>query len=187
MENRRPRLLRVFALSALPLAAASVVACTSSSTSTPPTVDAGLDATPDVAVPNDSAPPVDAGGTVPADPGPDDQGTTSAAETWTAAASPHRLTADVQVRAKLTIEPCAVVLLGGGYGIDVGSNTDKGSIVAHGTSQKINGVLDVRPVTFDAVDPAAKWSQITVEALGTVDFAVVAIKSGGAVTTGERG
>ncbi len=127
------------------------------------------------------------GCTAPTGAGTDHQGTISANETWTAAGSPHRITADVQVRAQVTIEPCAVVLIGAGYGIEVGGTTDKGSIVAQGTSELVNGSLDVRPIRFDAIDPAAKWSQITVEPMGTIDFAVTAIQNGGAVTTGERG
>ncbi len=210
MEDRRlrsPRLLLSASLAPASLVLAlAAAACTSSSSSSNPTPapDGGVTTLPDAGTP-ETAPPVDAGGVgTPADPTPDElakrgscpaptgpgtshQGTISADETWTAATSPHRLTADVQVRAKLTIEPCAVVLLGGGFGIDVGSNTSKGSLVAHGTSQLVNGALDVRPVTFDAVDPVAKWSQISVEPMGTADLAVVAIQNGGLVTVGERG
>jgi hypothetical protein len=191
----------------LPVLGAVILgACTSSSSSTPPPADAGPDtALPpdDAAPPPEAAPPVDAGG-VAADPTPDDiskggscpvptgagtkhEGILTADETWTAAGSPHHVTFGLDVRAKLTIEPCAVVLVDPGYIITVGSNTDKGSLVAHGTSQMVNGVLDVRPIRFDASDPTKKWGQLTVAPLGTVDLAVVGIQNAGAVSVGEQG
>jgi hypothetical protein len=187
---------RVFLLSALALASAGLLACTTSSSSPgAPSPDGGQP---------DGSPAADGGAGTETDPTPDQlasgggcpaaagagtdhQGTILADETWTAAASPHRVTADVQVRAKLTIEPCAVVLLGAGYGLDVGSNTDTGSLIAHGVSQTKDGVLDLRPITFGAIDPAKKWGQIAVERKGTADLSVVAIQNGGDVTLGERG
>ena len=194
-------------LALLPLLGAVILAaCSSSSSSTPPAVDAGSDAAlppVDAAQPPDAAPPGDAGG-VATDPTPDDiskggscpaptgagtkhEGTLTADEIWTAAASPHHVTFGLDVRATLTIEPCAVVLVDPGYTITVGSNTDKGALIARGTSQLVNGVLDVRPVRFDASDPTKKWGQLAVDPLGTVDLAVVGIQNSGAVSVGERG
>jgi hypothetical protein len=62
--------------------------------------------------------------------GTDHGGTISAAETWTAAGSPHRITAELVVRATVTIEPCALVLLATDVKVWIGSATATGSIVA---------------------------------------------------------
>lgn len=112
------------------------------------------------------------------------EGTISQAETWTAAASPHRVTADLTVLATVTIEPCALVLLASGVRVTIGSSTQVGSIIGRGTG---SGPTDLKPVTFDAIDRAAKWAQISVEPKGTLDLAVAAIQYGGAPITGEPG
>lgn len=119
--------------------------------------------------------------------GTDHTGTITAPETWTAASSPHRIPVDLTIKATVTIEPCAVVLLAGDVRVFVGTTTDAGRLVAAGTSELVAGVLDVRPVTFDAIDPAAPWSQLSVEPLGTLDLAVTALQHGGHPTTGEPG
>jgi len=154
-----------------------------------------------IAACGDDGPP---GGGTPADPSPDDlaqrgscedptgpgtdhAGTISAAETWTGAGSPHRVTSDLVVKATLTLEPCAVVLVGSSVHITVGSASEAGSIVGHGTSELVGGVLDVRPVTLDALTPAAKWAQLIIEPKGTLDLDVAAIQNGGQPTVNEPG
>jgi len=154
-----------------------------------------------IAACGDDGPP---GGGTDTDPGPDDltqrgscedapgagtdhMGLVSQAETWTAAGSPHRVTSDLAIKATVTIEPCAVVLLGSSVHVTVGSATEPGSIIGHGTSQLVGGVLDVRPVTFDALTPAAKWAQIIIEPKGTLDLDVAAIQNGGQPTINEPG
>lgn len=106
------------------------------------------------------------------------------AETWTAAGSPHRVTADLTVLATVTLEPCALVLLGSGVRVTIGSSTEVGSIIGRGTR---SGTTDLRPVTFDAIDRAARWAQISVEPKGTLELEHAAIQYGGQPITGESG
>ena len=58
-------------------------------------------------------------------------------ETWTAAASPHRVTRSLQIMGNqtLTIEPCAVVVMTDGTWIEVGSGIIRGGLVAAGTAE----------------------------------------------------
>jgi hypothetical protein len=53
-------------------------------------------------------------------------------ETWTAAASPHRVTYHVRMVATVTVEPCATVLVDEGYTLTVGKSDGKGTLVARG-------------------------------------------------------
>jgi hypothetical protein len=55
-------------------------------------------------------------------------------ETWTAAESPHRVAARLSVGARLTIEPCAVVLLSGSGQLYLDSAG--GKLVAEGTAER---------------------------------------------------
>ncbi len=120
-------------------------------------------------------------------PGTEHTANVTAAETWTAAGSPHRIPTNISVLATLTIEPCAVVLLASGVTITIGSTSGPGTIIARGTSAMVGGSLDLRPVTFDAIDRSAKWAQLYVEALGTLDLEVAAVQYGGQPVTGEPG
>src|SRR4051812_31256546 len=93
------------------LAGLAAVACSSSNESG----QAGPNAGPDAGADTGPVPPTEAG--VSACPkatgGPTEhQGTITADETWTADKSPHIIVNDTQISAKLTIEPCAEVLLG---------------------------------------------------------------------------
>ncbi|MBM4357546.1 MAG: hypothetical protein FJ096_05485 [Deltaproteobacteria bacterium] len=65
-------------------------------------------------------------------------GAIDAAETWTAAASPHRVLGTLDVNAVLTVDPCAVVLLaptegGGATHLDL---HEGGKLVAEGSADK---------------------------------------------------
>lgn len=114
----------------------------------------------------------------------------SADETWTAAASPHRIGVGVlRVMATVTIEPCAVVLLDKGAYIQVGGNAanEVGKLVANGTSTLSGGKKDVRSILFDAADASSPWTQISVEQKGTLELSVAAILNGGAEGSGEAG
>lgn len=73
----------------------------------------------------------------------------SAAETWTAAASPHVIPNGMNIEAQVTLEPCAVVKVAADAVITLRPN---GSIVANGTSDK--------PVTIEQRDPGQPWGQI---------------------------
>jgi hypothetical protein len=115
------------------------------------------------------------------------EGTITSDETWTAADSPHDVTFGLDVLANVTIEPCALVRVAKGVRISVGSSTEAGSLVARGTSQITGGTRDVRPVNFDALDPASPWGQIVVLAKGTLDLSIAAIQNGGGETNNYRG
>jgi hypothetical protein len=171
------------------LGLASVAACTGTSSSTPtatPTGDGGTEAvnpadpTPDEIVAGGNCPAVSGEGT-------EHSGIISADEVWTAAGSPHRVTFTLYIRAKVTIEPCARVIVSPSGGITVGSNTDVGSLVAKGTSTVSGGGRDVRPIVFDAEDAAAGWPKLEIDAKGTADLSLVALVNGGAGTNNQIG
>jgi len=91
----------------------------------------------------------------------------TAAETWTAATSPHILPFDTTVSAAVTIEKCATVQIGAGKQISVGAG---GSI----TTQGEPGAL----VKIDKKD-AAEWVNIRASAGGTLSFSHTTISGGG--------
>ena len=97
-------------------------------------------------------------------------GAIAANETWTAAGSPHYLTFRVSIPqgVTLTIEPCAVVHVQGGYGIDVG-----GKLSAPGTP--------ATPILIDADDPKTPWDNIRVTSPGAADLSSVTLRNGGNV------
>jgi hypothetical protein len=115
------------------------------------------------ACPGDPAPFVDAGPEAPDGPPPDAEpscppvtgaGTMhgsnlSAAETWTAADSPHVVQYDASVYAPITIEACAVVRIGAGKTLNLFPG---GAIIAAGEP----GL----PVTFERLDPTLAWASI---------------------------
>jgi hypothetical protein len=108
-------------------------------------------------------------------------------ETWTAAASPHRVTADIRIDATVTIEACAVVLVGEGKSIQIGTDATAGRIVARGLAPGDGQSPDLRPILFDAIDPTRPWGQLLVEAGGTLDLSLAVLRKGGAVSQGPRG
>jgi len=73
----------------------------------------------------------------------------TAAETWTAADSPHDLPYDTEITAAVTIEPCAVVTIAAGKTVTVAAG---GSIVAAGTA--------AQPISIGAEPGAAPWASI---------------------------
>ena len=74
----------------------------------------------------------------------------SVAETWTAAGSPHKLTADLSITAAITIEACAVVQIGG----------DKSIVVRQAGSLTAAGMPGL-PVTIERLDPTNSWASIS--------------------------
>jgi hypothetical protein len=121
--------------------------------------------------------------------GTDHTNTITADETWTAATGPHRVPTGIMLEATVTIEPCAVVLVGKQATITVGNTPMKnGKIVAHGAVDvAADGSVSARPITFDALDPAAPWGQVNVISVGSLDLSVVAFKNGGDLVVGEPG
>lgn len=169
-------------LASLLLATSVLAGCESSSTppasSPTPAVDGGsptadpADPTPDEIAARGSCPAATGAGTK-------HEGTITTDQTWKAADGPHNVTFGLDIRATVTIEPCALVRVAKGVRIAVGSSTEAGSLVAHGTSQLIDGARDVRPVNFDALEPASRWGQIVVLAKGTLDLSIAALQNGG--------
>ncbi len=101
----------------------------------------------------------------------------TADETWTAAASPHVVSA-LRVEATLTIEPCAVVLLKKGVVLSVGNSgaTGKpGKIVAQGT---FDGTA-LKPVVFRAETAGERWTNLFVQETGSLDLSYTAVLNGG--------
>lgn len=76
-------------------------------------------------------------------------GSVMTAQTWTAADSPHDLPFDTGIYAALTIEPCAVIRIGGNKTITINPG---GSIIAQG--------LSARRITFERLDPSTAWASI---------------------------
>jgi hypothetical protein len=96
------------------------------------------------------------------------QGTIGADETWTADKSPHVVVNDVAITAKLTIEPCAEVLLGSTRSLSVGVT---GSLVAEGSATK--------PIHIGARDPAKPFARIWASGGGTIRLAYATVDGGG--------
>ena len=135
-----------------------VVGCSGGSKHTP---DAAKDAPVDVAIDALTCAPVTGAGTT--------HGTTiSAAETWTAAASPHIIPGDLNIQAVVTIEPCAIVLIAANATVTVGPT---GEILAAGVASG--------PVTIERKDAASPWKTIRVLG-GALSFTHTRISGGGA-------
>ena len=129
-------------------------------------IDAAADADAAAACPPLSATPAMHGGDV--------KGT----EVWTAVASPHVITSDVHVRdgAQLIIEPCAVVQLAAGVGLNVAFplTPNTGTLIAEGTPS--------RPIRFEGL-AGARWGNVVVHAPGTASFAHTTLRDGGGTGT----
>ncbi|MBA3461720.1 MAG: hypothetical protein H0T46_17280 [Deltaproteobacteria bacterium] len=119
----------------------------------PIAIDAAIDAAPPCA-------PITGAGTT-------HGGSVTAAETWTAAGSPHILPFDMSINAEVTIEACAVVRIAGGKTISVRTG---GKITAAGTAMK--------PIRIEKADAAA-WVSIRTLNGGTLSFSYTTIDGGG--------
>jgi hypothetical protein len=94
-------------------------------------------------------------------------GSIDADETWTAAASPHIVQYDTTIYKKVTIEPCAEVLVVGGHSLLV---RNAGELVALGTASK--------RIHIGAKDASAPWGQI--QSYGKpLSFAYTTLDGGG--------
>ena len=96
-------------------------------------------------------------------------GTIAQDETWTAVASPHLISSDIGIRARVTIEACAVVRVAADKTISVSTN---GVLVADGAP--------TRPVTIERPDATHPWSQLKAQAGGTLRFTYTNVLGGGA-------
>jgi hypothetical protein len=109
-------------------------------------------------------------------PGTTHTGTTiTASETWTAAGSPHVVTFStiIEAAATLTIEPCTVVRIDGGYGLHV-----RGKLAAKGTS--------AAPILFEASEAAKPFGALHIDG-GTLDLAYTTVRNGGAISATTYG
>ncbi len=95
-------------------------------------------------------------------------------ETWTAAASPHIVTANLALPAgrTLTLEPCAVVQIRGAIGLLV-----EGKLLAEGTSD--------RPIRIQGVAGMNPWTTIEARRGAELRFAHVTIEGGGNASGGR--
>lgn len=105
----------------------------------------------------DAAPAIDAPPAIDAAPmgcppggGPTTHGSVNAAETWTAAGSPHVLRGDVTLYAPVTLEPCAELRIPPLATVTVSG----GSIIANGTADF--------PIKITATDPSKPWARIRI-------------------------
>jgi hypothetical protein len=94
-------------------------------------------------------------------------GSVTAAETWTAAGSPHILPFDMSINAEVTIEGCALVKIAGGKQISVRTG---GKITAAGTAMK--------QIRIEKADAAA-WVNIRTLNGGSLSFSYTTIDGGG--------
>jgi hypothetical protein len=101
-------------------------------------------------------------------------GTVTAAETWTAASSPHVIDFELRVNATVTIERCATVQLGDGARLIVGSSTQAGKVVASG-------------VTFTAKDVSKPWGALSIDVMGSLDFTDVTLSHGANPASAQNG
>ena len=97
-------------------------------------------------------------------------------ETWTAAGSPHTVTADVKIPkgVTLTVEPCAEVRLAAGAHVII-----EGDMVAQGAADK--------RITFAASDAMKPFAHFGVWAPGTLKLAYATISNGGSDTSSAFG
>jgi len=135
-----------------------------------PVWDAGhADADPDAGPVEPSCPTTTSGPTL------HKAGDIADGEVWTAAASPHVVQGNINVRngAKLTIEPCARVELAKAAHIHVaypGTPNVGGTLLAEGTEK--------RPIRFTGKDGEA-WGSVYLNAPGKARFSWVTFENGG--------
>ncbi len=113
----------------------------------------------------------------PTGPGTDHQGSVTADETWTAAGSPHRVPARLQIMATVTVEACAVVRIAPAVSIEVSGG---GKLVTRGIAD-LDGV---RPVVVEPLGDAG-WGQLLAYEDGQLDLAITTVRGGGAPPGGE--
>ncbi len=104
-------------------------------------------------------------------------GNLTTTETWTAAASPHVVAGTIFIRdgGKLTIEPCAEVLLAASASIKVAQplTPNMGDLTATGSAS--------RPIRFRGMD-GARWGSIDLVTPGKVRLSYVTLEGGGGDT-----
>jgi hypothetical protein len=109
----------------------------------------------------------------------------TADEVWTQADGPHLVTSNIRIEngATLTIEECAVVLLSEGVGIDVGSSSSTGRLVANGNYVPASAASPerIRPVIFASAVDGQFWGSIFVYPSGDVEFNMTVLAYGGNV------
>lgn len=133
----------------------------------------------------DPTPPSGGECSAPSGAGTTHQGSVASDETWSAADSPHVVTGNLAIDgATLTLEPCAVVRLQKGFGIDVGATAGgaAAALVAHG--EVIDGVR--RPVSFRRDVEDDPWGFLRTAETGRIDLEHVDLSGGGDPDTGPN-
>ncbi|MFO0722289.1 MAG: hypothetical protein U1E65_00815 [Myxococcota bacterium] len=121
----------------------------------------------------------------PTGPGTMHQGFITSDEIWTAATSPHRVTAALDVRdgATLTLEACAIVEVASEVSITIGQSgaAPTSRLVAEG---KTNASGDSMPVVIRSVSDTAHWGALRVVEHGFLDANLLALVRGGGSSSG---
>lgn len=106
----------------------------------------------------------------PAGTGTDVSGDITTDTTWTAGGSPYRLENSIRVSATLRLEACVVVQLAKNVRIQVGNDPTVGKLIALGEAQRASDGTEVlRPVLFEAKDPADRWGSLVVDPAGSLE------------------
>jgi hypothetical protein len=110
--------------------------------------------------PQSTCPPLTGAGT-------DHPNSLNTPQTWTAAASPHRVPNDLTVYSSITLEPCSVVLIAAGRTLTIPAT---GALIAAGAP--------LAPVTIDAMVAGAGWASIR-NSGGTLSLTHTIVRYGG--------
>ncbi len=111
-------------------------------------------------------------------------GVIEADETWTAEGSPHHVPSSIAVRgATVTVEACAVVVIGEDQTIEVGdSSGEPATLRATGEFDAETDTL--RPVTFTSESEGSYFGSLWVDVTGSLELENAIIRRGGSIDTG---
>ncbi|WP_437538921.1 hypothetical protein WME79_22725 [Sorangium sp. So ce726] len=103
-------------------------------------------------------------------------------ETWTAEASPHHVPSSIAIRgATVTVEACAVVVIGEDQTIEIGDSSGEPAAL-RATGEVDAGTL--RPATFTSEGDGSYFGSLWVDVTGALELENTVIVGGGSVNTG---